>query len=127
MRRWLIRLMGLGAIIAGIALAGTVALNSPSKHRPSTFDAAVWKRPVRSCAPSPRGTMTSDLMSKRLRSGMSMRRVRDLLGAPDEVTAGGGWVYFVDWEDTGFLGTCVSLALYVDGGRLAGSEIDRAD
>jgi hypothetical protein len=54
-----------------------------------------------------------------------MPAARALLGAPNEVTDYGTWVYDVDFEDTGFMGTCVTLSLYPKAGRLERAEVIR--
>ena len=49
MRRSLIRLVVLGAIIVGIAATAVIAITSAGKSRPNQFESTVWKRPVQSC------------------------------------------------------------------------------
>jgi len=56
-----------------------------------------------------------------------MRRVRRLLGAPDEVASDGMWFYSVDYESDFLLGTCVGLELYPKAGKLEQAEITRDD
>lgn len=72
--------------------------------------------------------MVDDVVRDRVKVGMPLTDVRDLLGPPEEVTVAGTWVYFVDFEDTGFLGTCVSLSVYPGKDhRVASTEIVRSD
>lgn len=74
------------------------------------------------------GAMVEDVVRHQISSGMPMKDVRSLFGPPEEVTDGGIWVYFVDFEDTGFLGTCVSLSVYPGtGDQVVGAEVVRAD
>ena len=71
--------------------------------------------------------MVGDLVANHLRPGVAMRRVRRLLGAPDEVASDGTWFYSVDFEGDFLLGTCVGLELYPKASRLAHAEITRDD
>jgi len=87
----------------------------------------VWKKPVDYCAKSPRGRMVEEVVADYLRPGMSMREARALLGTPDEISADDTWVYNVDFEPDGLLGTCVLLVLYAKGDVLERAEVMRDD
>ena len=55
-----------------------------------------------------------------------MKRVRQLLGPPGEVTDyGTTWVYAVDREDEFLLDTCVTLELSTGGERLQRATVMR--
>jgi hypothetical protein len=121
-----LRLVALAALLAVAAIGVAVVVRSSHQRAASHFDARVWKHPVESCSNSPRGSMVDDLVRNRLPAGMSMRRVRGLLGAPEEINADGTWVYDVDAEDEySFLPTCLTLQLYPNGGRLESVYVGR--
>lgn len=110
-----------------LVTSGIVFAQYSRSGSPRTFDRAVWKKPVEYCTKSPRGRMADEVVSDYLKPKMAMRKARGLLGAPDEISADSTWVYNVDFEPDGLLGTCVGLQLYANGNRLERAEVTRDD
>ena len=122
-KRWIAIVL----LLAGIAAAVSVVMVGWHSQRTTKFDPVAWRGPVDWCTNSPRGAMVADLVQNRLRRGMRMKRARNLLGPPDEVSSEGTWIYNVDSEYGGLLSTCVTVALYPKAGRLDGTVIGRDD
>ena len=121
-KRWI----ALVLLLAGIAAAVSGGAIGWHSHRSTKFDPVSWRGPVDWCTSSPRGAMVGDLVHNRLRRGMRMRRVRNMLGPPD-ANPDGTWLYNVDYESDGLLGTCVTLVLDAKAGRLDRWLIGRDD
>jgi hypothetical protein len=124
------RVIVIGAVLlVGLAaLAAVVGVSYYRSHRDLSFDRATWIRPVGWCEHSRRGMMVKDLVRRHLRPGMPMKRVRSLIGPPDEVSDyGTAWLYNVDREDEFFLDTCVGLELWTHGHRLQRAFVFRDD
>jgi hypothetical protein len=120
-------LVGVVVLMAAFA-ASSIALGLHSRRgAKGTFDQQVWKRPVDYCTKSPRGDMVDEVAANYLRPGMPMRRARALLGPADQTNADNTWIYNVDYERNGLLGTCVVLQLYAKGGLLERAEVVRDD
>jgi hypothetical protein len=58
---------------------------------------------------------------------MTMKSVRRLFGAPDEVTEDGVWFYNVSAEDSFLLPTCIGLELDTRRGRVPRAIVTRDD
>ncbi|HWK11227.1 MAG TPA: hypothetical protein VNR64_14300 [Vicinamibacterales bacterium] len=116
-------------LVAALGTAAAIGAVSWRGHRAAErFDPAVWRGSGTGyCLPSRRRAMVADVVAHRIHRGMPMRGVRDLLGAPDEVTRNGTWVFNVDREYGGLLSTCVTLALYPRAGRLGNAVVGRDD
>jgi hypothetical protein len=126
------------AFIATLALAtsgcGSSIPSARGTEGPKTtatvggaFDPERWKKPVKSCTESQRGRMVEEVVTDYLKPRMSMDDARKLLGAPDEISADETWIYNVDFESDGLLGTCVVLALYAKGDILERAAVMRDD
>jgi hypothetical protein len=115
--------VGLGGLLAIVGIGYHVA------HRDLAFDQSTWMQPVGWCEHSPRGRMVDDLVKRHLPHGLDTKRVRRLLGPPDDVSDYGTvWWYSVDREDEFFLDTCVSLeVVWTHGNRLERAEVLRDD
>jgi hypothetical protein len=122
------RLTALVLLLAGLTTALGIAFASYGKDsRSRAFERAAWLEPVGYCTKSERGRMVDDLVAYRLHAGMPVRRIRSLLGRPDEASDDGTWVYHVSAEYNGFLPACVSLSVYITKGRLESAEVMQDD
>src|SRR5205814_7117470 len=113
------------AVLVAIgALVATFGVRYYLAHRDLSFDRTAWltARTHGYCEKSRRGRMVDDLVHEHLTTGMPMKRVRQLLGPPDD-SSNGVWSYGVDREDEVFLPTCVYLELQTQGGRLQHAEV----
>jgi hypothetical protein len=71
--------------------------------------------------------MADELVAEYLKPGLSMDDARALLGPPDQISPDQTWIYNVDFEPDGLLGTCVVLALYAKDGTLERAVVMRDD
>src|SRR2546428_13616851 len=101
-----------------LALAVGVAAGLFNRHY-ARFDERVWKKPVSYCVNSPRATMLHDVISNRVKKGMSMASGRALLGRPDGQYPE-EWLYYVTREKSWTHEGCVSLSVRTDGREVTG-------
>ena len=114
-------------LMAGFVASSIILGLHSRRSATTTFNKHVWKRHVAYCTKSPRGRMVEEVAATYLRPGMSMSSARALLGPADEISPDSTWLYNVDYEPDGLLGTCVALQLYTKGDLLQRAEVTRDD
>jgi hypothetical protein len=118
--------IALGVLVGLAALITVIGVRYYLSHRDLSFDQTAWIKPAGWCEHSRRGRMVDDVVKRRLHAGMTMKRVRSLLGPPDGVAdSGTTWAYDVDREDDFLMDTCVTLELWWRDNRLQRAEVMR--
>ena len=121
MWRRIIVVGGVCVVILGGTVAVVKALDTARHQR--AFRSMEWRQPVAFCKSSPREQMVDDLVQNHLPHGLSRRKVRHLLGAPDQMDAG-YWYYNVG-DARSFAGPeyFVELEVRFNGSGLSGATV----
>jgi hypothetical protein len=112
------RRLVLGAVVIVAGVVALVVVLLPGKA--AAFDSRAWKRPVPAVTSSlsVRADMVDDLIDNHLRPGMSLNRVRALLGPPDE-DSGSRWKYWLGWDGDAYR----TLIVHNDGLKYQSAEV----